>query len=226
MVSPKGFFWFIHYLFCYVTAVFWTSTVSSSVLLRHYAFYSWFPTFHCFIICLLRHCCVLGLDCLFFCLLRDYAFSSWYPLSHYQLLRHYAISSRFPLFHYLFVTIVSSSVCYVTFQSLYSGYVCSASSSQLLLRGVPDAVAVGLGLRMCRSLTPKPHRQLRVRNLPKVPIYVAAKMGLKPTTFQTKGIKSTNEPPCPTIISLQDFHCFIVCLLRHCSVYGFDCLLC
>src|SRR6218665_693801 len=104
MVSPKGFFWFIHYLFCYVTAVFWTSTVSSSVLLRHYAFYSWFPTFYCFIICLLRHCCVLGLDCLFFCLLRDYAFSSWYPLSHYQLLRHYAISSRFPLFHYLFVT--------------------------------------------------------------------------------------------------------------------------
>src|SRR6218665_785273 len=80
---------------------------------------------------------------------------------------------------------------------------------------------------MCRSLTPKPHRQLRVRNLPKVPIglYVAAKTGLKPTTFQTKGVESTNEPPCPTIISLQDFHCFIVCLLRHCSVLGFDCLL-
>jgi len=53
--------------------------------------------------------------------------------------------------------------------------------------------------------------------------YVAAKTGLKPTTFQTKGVESTNEPPCPTIISLQDFHCFIVCLLRHCSVLGFDC---
>ena len=27
--------------------------------------------------------------------------------------------------------------------------------------------------------------------------YVAAKTGLKPTTFQTKGVQSTNEPPCP-----------------------------
>src|SRR6218665_1206293 len=55
--------------------------------------------------------------------------------------------------------------------------------------------------------------------------YVAAKTGLKPTTFQTKGVESTNEPPCPTIISLKDFHCCIACLLRHCCVLGFDCLL-
>src|SRR6218665_3397032 len=26
------------------------------------------------------------------------------------------------------------------------------------------------------------------------------------------------------VLSLQDFHCFIFCLLRHCSVLGFDCL--
>jgi len=32
--------------------------------------------------------------------------------------------------------------------------------------------------------------------------YVAAKMGLKATTFQTNGFESTNEPPCPTMISL------------------------
>jgi len=43
--------------------------------------------YHCFIICVLCHCSVLGFDCLFF-----------------SLLRHYTISSRFALFHYLFVT--------------------------------------------------------------------------------------------------------------------------
>src|SRR6218665_2542069 len=44
--------------------------------------------FYCFIIIgLLRHCSVLGFDCLFLCFLC-----------------HYTISSRFPLFHYLFVT--------------------------------------------------------------------------------------------------------------------------
>src|SRR6218665_3033774 len=44
-------------------------------------------------------------------------------------------------------------------------------------------------------------------------------------TFQTKGVESTNEPPCPVFISLQGFYCFIIFLLRHCSVLGFDCLL-
>jgi len=56
----------------------------------------------------------------------------------------------------------SSSVCYVT---IYSGYFCSPSSSQLLLRGAPYTVP------MCRSLTPKRHRQLRVEDLPKVPTW-------------------------------------------------------
>src|SRR6218665_1975124 len=31
------------------------------------------------------------------------------------------------------------------------------------------------------------------------------------------------DPPL-TILSLQGFHCFIICLLRHCSLLGFDCL--
>src|SRR6218665_1704973 len=107
MLSPRGFLCFIICLLrlgqsrlqfvtspwfrlkvslsvCYITAVFWTLTVSSSVLLRHYAFNSWFPTFYCFMICLLHQCSVLGFDCLFFYLLRHYAFSSWYPLFHYQ----------------------------------------------------------------------------------------------------------------------------------------------
>src|SRR6218665_200608 len=43
--------------------------------------------FHCFIICLLRHCSVLGFNCSIFCLLR-----------------HHTISSRFSLLNYLFIT--------------------------------------------------------------------------------------------------------------------------
>src|SRR6218665_3618677 len=59
--------------------------------------------FHCFIIGLLRHCSVLGVDCLFLCVLRHYTISSIFLLLHYPFvrLRHHTISSRFPLFHYL-----------------------------------------------------------------------------------------------------------------------------
>src|SRR6218665_1414964 len=89
---------------CYVTGVFWTSTVSSSVLLRHYsiAFYSWFPLFHYLFV---TSVLCLGFDCLFFfCLLCDYAFSQWFPLFHYQF-----VTSLCYLFK---VPIVSLSVCY------------------------------------------------------------------------------------------------------------------
>src|SRR6218665_410846 len=42
----------------------------------------------------------------------------------------------------------------------------SASSSPLLLRGAPDTAGI-----LCRSFTPKRHRQLRVKDLPKVPAW-------------------------------------------------------
>src|SRR6218665_74367 len=98
--------------------------------------------FYWFIICLLRHCCVLGFDCLFLCFVTSVYYLFKAPLFHYLfvtsvlcsrlrqrllfcLLRHYAFSSCpwLLLFHYLFVTsvyylfkvsIVSLSVCYVT----------------------------------------------------------------------------------------------------------------
>src|SRR6218665_2597231 len=41
---------------------------------------------------------------------------------------------------------------------------------------------------------------LLVKDLPKVP-GVAARMGFQPTTFRSKGIESTNVPPCPTNIN-------------------------
>jgi|SRR6218665_940378 len=55
--------------------------------LRQYVIILFPKGFHCFIICLLSHCSVLGFSCLFF-----------------FLFRHYPFSSIFPLFHYLFIT--------------------------------------------------------------------------------------------------------------------------
>src|SRR6218665_692048 len=134
------FFTSLHYLFkvsivslsvCYVTALFYASTVSSSISYNT-SLYSLFKVsivslsvcyvtvlligftgsflcifyvtslslqgFHCFIICLLRHCSVLCFDCLFLCFLR-----------------HYTIFSRLPLFYYLFIT---SLLCSMLRQSL------------------------------------------------------------------------------------------------------------
>jgi len=46
---------------------------------------------------------------------------------------------------------------------IHSSYFYSVSSSSLLLRDDPDIIRI-----LCRSFTPKRHRQLRVKNLPKV----------------------------------------------------------
>src|SRR6218665_390694 len=47
---------------------------------------------------------------------------------------------------------------------------------------------------LCLSFTPKCHRQLRIKDLPKV-----ARAGFEPTTLRAKGEESTNEPPRPTL---------------------------
>src|SRR6218665_737242 len=47
---------------------------------------------------------------------------------------------------------------------IHSFYFYSTSSSPLLLRGAPDTARI-----VRRSFTPKRHRQLRVKNLQKVP---------------------------------------------------------
>src|SRR6218665_1740321 len=65
------------------------------------------------------------------------------------LLRHYSVQS----FDCLFLCLL----CHYFIQAI------SVVQSQLLLRGAPDSVPIR------RSLTPKRHRQLRVKDLPKVP---------------------------------------------------------
>src|SRR6218665_2284775 len=49
---------------------------------------------------------------------------------------------------------------------IHSRYFYSASSSPLLLRGAPDRARI-----LCRSFTPRRHRQLRVKDLPMVPTW-------------------------------------------------------
>src|SRR6218665_396495 len=87
-----------------------------------------------------------------------------------------------PRCHFLFLPIVPKRVlceflvvgiCYsYKFRNMFhsfihsfnhSGYFYSAYSSPLLLRGAPDTARI-----LCRYSTPKRHRQLRVKDLPKV----------------------------------------------------------
>jgi len=147
---------------CYVTALFKASTISSSVC--------YVPTLFKVSNVSLSVCCVIAL---FWAstvsssvLLRHYALSLLFLLFHYLLLRQ--STSWFPLLHCLFVT---SLLCFLGFDcfflcllyvTIYAGYFCSPCSSQLLLRGAPDTVPV------CLNLTPKRHRQLRVKDFPKV----------------------------------------------------------
>src|SRR6218665_2586061 len=96
-------FLIIHYLF--VTSLLCSGFRLSLPLFCYVGVLS-FQGFHCFIICLLRQCCILDFDCLFFCLSRHHAFSLWFLLFHYMF-----VTSVYYLFK---VSIVSLSVCYVT----------------------------------------------------------------------------------------------------------------
>jgi len=60
---------------------------------------------------------------------------------------------------------------------IHSGYFYSASSSPLLLRSAPDKARI-----LCRSITPKRHRQLWAKDLPKV-LYEAAGAGFESATL-------------------------------------------
>ena len=54
----------------------------------------------------------------------------------------------------------------VIFIFIHSGYFYSASSSPLLLRGALDTARI-----LCRNFTPKRHRQLWAKDLPKVSVW-------------------------------------------------------
>ena len=72
-----------------------------------------------------------------------------------------------------------------SFRFIHSGYFYSASSSPLLLRGAPDTARI-----LCRNFTPKRHRQLWVKDLPKVPTW-RLEQESKPWPF---GRKAATQP--------------------------------
>src|SRR6218665_2082605 len=74
---------------------------------------------------------------------------------------------------------------------IHSGYLHSSSSSPLLLRGAPDTAQ-----KLCRSFRPKRHRHLRVKDLPKDPMWQLERDS-NPRPFGQKREESTNESPCP-----------------------------
>src|SRR6218665_246662 len=195
---------------CYVTAVFWTSTVSSSVLLRHYVFYSRFPLFHHLLVTSVL-CSRLRLSFLLFvtslCFLLMVSIVSLSVIISRSLLSHDALQGfhcsvicLLRLFLPLFVK--SLFIQAMPVAPLQANYYSEALQTQdtdvsEFEAEVPQATA-------SEGLAQGP--------------YVAAKTGLKPTTFQTKGVESTNEPPCPTIIIISSgfplFYClFITSLL-------------
>ena len=81
---------------------------------------------------------------------------------------------------------VAANVCWVSWK--HSGHFYCASSCLLLLRSAPDTARI-----LCWSFTLKRHRQLRVKDLPKV--HVATRAAFKPTALRSKGFDSTNAPP-------------------------------
>src|SRR6218665_2945968 len=67
---------------------------------------------------------------------------------------------------------------------IHSRYCYSASSSPILLRGLPEA----LQATVSEGLDQSP--------------YVAARAGFKPATLRTQGTEPTREPPHPTVVML------------------------
>src|SRR6218665_2663573 len=80
---------------------------------------------------------------------------------------------------------------------IHFGHFYSAPSSPLLLRGAPDYSTDTVS--ECHA---EGHRQLQVKDLPKVPTW-RLEQGVEPTTLQLKVIVSTKAPIRPTLEALS-----------------------
>jgi len=75
---------------------------------------------------------------------------------------------------------------------IQSGHFYSASLSPLLLRGTPDTARI-----LCRSFTPKRHRQLRVKG-PKVPTWWLDRDSiLRPFGRKASNLSMSHQAPWP-----------------------------
>src|SRR6218665_711741 len=84
------------------------------------------------------------------------------------------------------------------------GHFYSAPSRPLLLSGARD-----YSKDTVSEFHAEAHRQVQVKDLPKVPTWRLA--GVEPTTLRLSAIDSTKAPPCPTVV-LRDY-IFVTCVL-------------
>src|SRR6218665_3600291 len=182
-----------------------------------------------FIICLLRQCSVLCFDCLCLCFLRHYTISSMFPLFHYLIVTSpyyllkvsivllsvcyvtalFLLRLSMPLFltslYYFFnVSLVSLSVCYVT-ALFYASTVPSSvyHFTTLSLQGFHCFFICFLRRQTIYSMFILFHCLF---------CYVTA-------LFYASTVSSSVS--YVTILYIQGFNCFIICLLCHCSIIGF-----
>src|SRR6218665_3390228 len=203
MLCLQGFF--VSLSIWYITALFYASTVSSSVS------YDTIPSLRCF-------------HRFFICVLRQHTVSSRFSLFHYLFvtscsvlgfvylfrcfLRHNIISSRFPLFLYLFVmspyyffkvSTVLLSVCYFTILSL-QGFYCFFFC---FLRHYTISSRIPLFHYL---FVTSPYYLFKVSIVSLSVCYVTALLYASTVSSSASYV---------TILSLQCFHCFIICFLRH-----------
>ena len=55
---------------------------------------------------------------------------------------------------------------------------------------------------------------LRVKDLPKVPPYAAARVGFEPTILRSQGTERTTVPPCPMSVCLRVISSIMFILLK------------
>ena len=72
----------------------------------------------------------------------------------------------------------------------------SASSSPLLLRGTPNTALI-----LCQRFTPKRHRQLQVKDLPKIPTWqLEQDSNLRPFGWKVQNLPMSHHAPCLSMI--------------------------
>src|SRR6218665_2734749 len=96
---------------------------------------------------------------------------------------------------------------------IHSFYFCSASSSPLLLRGAPSTARI-----LCGSFTPKRHRQLQGKDLPKVPMW-RLERDWNPRPFERK---ASNLPMSHHAPQIHLIHTVFTCYNTYFDLQRYD----
>ena len=97
---------------------------------------------------------------------------------------------------------------------IHSDHFYSASSSSLLFRGAPDTARI-----LCRSFTPKRHRQLVVKDLPKVPTWrLERDPNPRPSGRQVSTLLMRHHAPC-MLVDVCIAACVLLCVLEFLTLF-------